>query len=505
VRSTEEARRAFAAVVGAEWVETGAEELERAGTATFATRARPGALVRPASREEVQGCVAAARESGLALYPVSRGRNWGYGSRAPVADGAVLLSLERLDAIVDHDERLGYATVQPGVSFRRLAEFLRERGSRLSLNPPGSTPEASVVGNTLERGVVQGAAPDRAGEVCALEVVLPDGRCIRTGMAGLPGSRAARVHRWGIGPSLDGLFLQSSLGIVTEMTVWLRPFPAFHQHFHFTLQHDGSLEPALDTLQRLRAEESVTTSIALHNDFKLLSLFGQYPWALAAGRTPLDDALRQRLVAPLGGGAWFGEAALHASTAGGLEALRERVEGLLGPRVRGLGFTEVNAPGPFFGGAAGDSLAQAYWRKTAPPPPDPDPDRDRCGVIWHAPVAPFEPESVRACASIAREVLLAHGFEPALSLQAVSARCVYVVVSILFDRCRPGEDEKAVRCHAALAAALGDEGFHPYRLGLLDAAEPPPREEGYRALLHTLKTALDPDGMMAPGRYDAAR
>jgi 4-cresol dehydrogenase (hydroxylating) flavoprotein subunit len=164
---TAEALVALVAVVGAEWVETDAAELDRVNTATFPTRWRAAAVVRPASVEEVRGCVRAAAEHGLALYPVSRGKNWGYGSRAPGSDGALLLSLERLDRIVDFDERLGYATIEPGVTFRQLAEFLAARGSRLYLNAPGSTPEASVVGNALERGTVQGAAPDRAAEVCA--------------------------------------------------------------------------------------------------------------------------------------------------------------------------------------------------------------------------------------------------------------------------------------------------------------------------------------------------
>lgn len=496
------ALEAFARAVGAEHVCTEADALRLASTATFATRQRVAAVVRPGSRAEVQACVRAAAAHGLSLHPVSRGCNWGYGSRVPAQDGAVLLSLERMTRIVDFDERLGHAAVEPGVTFRKLGGFLRERGGRLHLNGPGSTPDASVVGNTLERGIAQGVGPDAAARVAALEVVLADGSVARTGAAALPGSRAAGVHRWGLGPALDGLFLQSGLGIVTEMTLWLSPLPRFHRHFHFVVDQAGGLEEVVDALQRLCMEGTLTSSVALHNDWKILSLSGRYPYALAAGRTPLPEDLRERRMAELGGGRWFGEAAVHGATEGVVEALRARVDEVLAPVVREIHWSEANAPGPFFGGEAGHALEQVYWRTRGPVPADPHPDRDGCGVIWHAPVAPFEPQAVRACVDAAVEVVAAHGFEPAISLQAVSPRCVYAVVSILFDRATPGEDQRAVQCHAALAERLAADGFHPYRLGLLDAGGPSGPQDGTRALLHALRRTLDPAGVIAPGRYD---
>lgn len=48
------------------------------------------------------------------VYPTSRGRSWGFGSRVPAADGCVLLDLGRMNRIVGFDERLAYVTVEPG-------------------------------------------------------------------------------------------------------------------------------------------------------------------------------------------------------------------------------------------------------------------------------------------------------------------------------------------------------------------------------------------------------
>ncbi len=56
-----------------------------------------------------------------------------------------------MDRILDFDEDLAYVTIEPGVTFGRLYAFLREKGSSLMTGTPGTTPEASVIGNTLER------------------------------------------------------------------------------------------------------------------------------------------------------------------------------------------------------------------------------------------------------------------------------------------------------------------------------------------------------------------
>src|SRR5262249_18404151 len=128
------------------------ESLRRAETATFATRQRVPAILRPGDRREVQACLRVAGRHGVAVYPVSGGRNWGLGSRVPPLDGCALVDLGRMDRILDYDEELAYVTVEPGVTFRRLYDFLRQHASSLFLNTIGGSPEASVVADALERG-----------------------------------------------------------------------------------------------------------------------------------------------------------------------------------------------------------------------------------------------------------------------------------------------------------------------------------------------------------------
>src|SRR5688572_1193823 len=190
---------------------------ESAARSTFATSSRTPAILRPADRLAVQACVRIANRFGVPIYPLSTGRNWGYGSRAPVRD-AVLLDLGRLNQITDFSEPLAYVTLEPGVTQRQLHEFLRAQRSALWMDATGSSPDCSVIGNTLERGFGHTPYGEHAAWACGLEVVLPTGHCIETGFCRFPNTRAGAVNRWGSGPSLDGLFFQSNLGIVTRMS-----------------------------------------------------------------------------------------------------------------------------------------------------------------------------------------------------------------------------------------------------------------------------------------------
>jgi 4-cresol dehydrogenase (hydroxylating) len=149
-------------------------------------------------------------------------------------------------------------------------------------------------------------------------------------------------------------------------------------------------------------------------------------------------------------------------------------------------------------------LESIYWRKKTLMPADPDPDRDRCGLMWFAPVAPSDGESVRELADIAEHTLREFGFEPMISMTMITERSVASVIAIAYDRDVPGEDEKAMNCFAQLRNRLSAKGYYPYRLGvqdmdLLDA------DPARKAFLSTIKRAIDPNDVLSPGHYVARR
>jgi 4-cresol dehydrogenase (hydroxylating) len=504
---------------------TDPERLAAAATATFETHQSIPFILRPQTMAEVQACVRDANEQGFSVYPVSSGKNWGYGSSVPPRDRCALLELGALNRILDFNERLGYVTIEPGVTQAQLYAFLRERNSKLWMDATGSSPECSIIGNTLERGFGHTPYGDHFANVCALQVVLPNGELVETGFGGLPGAQAGEVYRWGAGPSLDGLFSQSNFGIVVRMTVWLMPAPEYFQAYFFQSSEDDSVGAIIEALRPLRMNGTLRSTVHIANDYKILNGIQQFP---EGEEMPLLPAAMKRYRERLKFGRWNGSGALYGTRAQVAEArrlLRDALKGkasklkFLDDRTLALAsrFTKpyrwltgldlsrtLELVRPVFGLMQGipttQPLASAYWRKKMPPPADAHPDRDRCGLIWCAPVAPAAGESVAALVAIAETTLLEHGFEPMISLTMIMERAVACVISVAYDRDVPGEDGKAMNCYEELQRRLTARGYYPYRLGiqsmdLLDA------DSARGAFLRSIKQALDPNNVLAPGRY----
>lgn len=518
----------WAGAVGRENVITDSERVHAAEAGTFESGHRIPAIIRPGNREEVQECMRIATRSGTPVYPISSGKNWGYGSRMPAANNCVLLDLSRMNGIVDFNEDLGYVTVEPGVTQAQLYAFLTKRGSRLWMDSTGASPDCSLIGNAMERGFGHTPYGDHFANSCGLEVVLPEGGVIETGFARYSSAKAAAVYRWGVGPVLDGLFSQSNLGIVTRMTFWLMPAPEYFQAYYFRCEHDEGLADIIDAIRPLRMNGTVRSASHIANDYKVIGALQQYPWERMNGETPLRASLLGVMREEYKIGAWNGSGALYGTKAQVKEARRLLRQALKG-KVDRLEFLDdrklrlaslfakpyewisgwklertLAVLKPVYGLMKGIPtdypLASTYWRKRTPPPPQMDPDRDRCGLLWCSPVAPNRGTDARVIADLATHVVLDYGFEPAISITVLTDRTLSCIISLGYDREVAGEDARALACHHELLQKLAQQGYHSYRLslGAMDAMQD---GTGYCRFLERIKLAVDPGGVLAPGRY----
>ena len=526
----EQALERWSRIVGLEHVIRASAELAAAETATFATAHRIPAILRPGDRGQVRACLRVANECRVPVYPISSGKNWGYGSRVPPRDGCVLLDLGRLNRILDFNEELAYVTIEPGVTQTQLFAFLRGRNSRLWMDATGSSPDCSVIGNVMERGFGHTPYGDHFSHVCGFEVVLPSGELLHTGPATFANARTAAVNRWGLGPSLDGLFSQSNLGIVTRLTVWLMPQPDCFEAFFYRCEDPAGLPALIDCLRDLRLRDILRSSIHIGNDYKVLNGIQQYPWEATGGRTPLSPGLMGRFRKQLAFGYWNASGGLYgtraqvseakrllarvlASNRGKLRFLNEKKLGLARRFAKPASLLmrwdircTIELVEPVLGLMRGvptrQSLGSAYWRKRTPVPAEADPDRDRCGLLWFAPVAPAQGREVQALADLAIRTLLACGFEPMISLTLLTPRSVYAVISITYDRDVSGEDERAMACYGELSRKCLAAGYVPYRLGIQSMKEVCGASDA-AGWLAALKQAVDPNGILAPARYEA--
>ncbi|MEV4318020.1 FAD-linked oxidase C-terminal domain-containing protein [Actinocrispum sp. NPDC049592] len=186
--------------------------------ATFCPGGRARALVRARSVQDVVETLQWAHENGVPVVP--QGARTGLSGGANAIDGCVLLNVSKLDQILEIDVEEQIAVVQPGVINATLAAAVAEKG--LYYPPdPGSKDISSIGGNVATNAggmccLKYGVTGDF---VRGLQVVVADGRVMRTGR---------RTAKGVAGYDLTHLFVGSegTLGVITEVTVALRPAAA---------------------------------------------------------------------------------------------------------------------------------------------------------------------------------------------------------------------------------------------------------------------------------------
>ena len=185
---------------------------------TFVEPGKPLGAVLARSRDDVVTTLRWASEHRVPVVP--RGAGTGLAGGATAGDGALVLSLARMDAVRELSPADQIAVAEPGVITADLDRAAREHG--LMYAPDPSSYEISTIGGNLAtnagglRCVKYGVTRDSA---LGLEVVLADGRILNTGR---------RTMKGVTGYDLTGLFVGSegTLGVITAATLRLRPVPA---------------------------------------------------------------------------------------------------------------------------------------------------------------------------------------------------------------------------------------------------------------------------------------
>jgi glycolate oxidase len=206
-------------------------------------RALPVAVLSPRDTQEVAACLRAAHAAGLAV--VTRGAGTGLAGGANGPAGSVVLSTRRLDRILSVDVEERVAVVQPGVVTADLRAAAADVG--LAYPPdPGSVAISTIGGNVATNAggmccVKYGVTGDY---VLGLEVVLADGRVMRTGRRTVKGVAGYDLTRLVVGS-------EGTLGVITEITLRLRPAPPPPATVVATF---GSLRDAGRAVARMSAE-----------------------------------------------------------------------------------------------------------------------------------------------------------------------------------------------------------------------------------------------------------
>ncbi|MGH2850226.1 MAG: FAD-binding oxidoreductase [Solirubrobacteraceae bacterium] len=436
------------------------------------------AVVSPRSVEDVQAVLGVANEFGVPVWTFGQGRNNAYGGSAPRVKGSILVSMREMNRVLEVNEGLAYALIEPGVRFFDLYDHLQEGGYRMWPSIP-DLGWGSVVGNTLEYGRGYTNYGEHPAMACGLEVVLANGEIVRTGMGGMSQSKVWNAYPWSFGPSHSGLFFQSNFGIVTKMGVWLMRRPDVFTSGWAKFDDDATIGPFTDAVRELMFEGVI-------RNLPLLA-FG-----LGVGEDQItigDDGWALRF-------ALYGREAMVDAQ---YEIVRETLEAIPGVEVGRRAFSWQERPDvrshndKVHGGVPGMELMDAFL---IPYGPD-------TGHLDLSLVGPMDGADLVASISTLRELYGATEF-PYLAGVLYLGRSLLHISSLFFDTKDERQTRDAYDTYAHLMAEMAKRGYPVYRTNIqhMDAVADTLdwNDHAQRRLNELLKDALDPNGILSPGK-----
>ncbi|WP_233863560.1 FAD-binding oxidoreductase [Paraburkholderia adhaesiva] len=501
----ERALAAFEAIVGAPNVCRGGAGLElyldpfmpAANPRAFA----PSAALLPANVDEIRAILRVANEMRVPLWTVSTGRNFAYGGAAPRLSGSVVLDLQRMNRILDVDDRLAYALVEPGVSYFDLYAHLRDGGYRLWVDPPAAG-WGSVIGNTLERGFGTTPYGDHASTQCGMEIVLANGDLVRTGMGAIDTGTAWQLYRPGYGPAFDALFTQSNYGVVTKMGVWLMPAPQAYLLGEVQVPNEADLAALVDTLRALQLDGTIRNHAAIEGAIRrAASIAPRTRWFDGAG--PMPEHVVSAMQRDLGIGRWN----LHFGLYGAPEVIDAQ------RRVLERAFAAV--PG------ARVTTTRYFTSDKPDDEPQGGADRNLAGIptmsafrmldwlggpgahVDFSPLCPADGRDAMRQYMLVKTRAAEYGFDYYGGFTA-AGRYLHHIFAVIFARERREDAERAGDLLRALMSDARAAGYGVYRSHLLymdfAAAQYSFNDGALLRLAETLKDALDPQGVLSPGK-----
>lgn len=488
---------AFTGILGAENVLTDAGQLapyRKTMMAVADDSHAPSAAIVATSVGQIQQILTVCNKYKVPVWTISTGKNLGYGSAAPGERGQVVLDLKRMNKIIEVNADLGYALVEPGVTYQQLYDYIQERKLPLWMSCPAPSAIAGPLGNTVDRGVGYTPYGEHFLFSCGMEVVLAGGEVLRTGMGGVPNSNTWQVFKWGYGPSLDGIFTQSNYGIVTKLGIWLMPEPPAYKPFCIRFPDEGDIVDIVETLRPLRMAMIIPNAIVIASTIWEAAVTVKRSSVYQGGGQIPDEILKE-VAAKNDLGAWNVYAALYGSPEQ-IEVNWQIITHFLKKHPKARIVTEQEA---------GDNPVFQYRADLMRGKPNLTEFglynwRGGGGSMWFAPVSQAMGSETLKQMEMAKRILARHGLDYVAEF-IVGWRDMHHIIDVLFDKSNPDEVRAANACFGELLEEFSKAGYGTYRTNtefmdkVADTYGPVQRE-----VFRKLKRALDPNGILSPGK-----
>lgn len=460
------------------------------------------AVLYPSSTDEVQEIVRWANRHLIPIYPISIGRNIGYGGAAPRVPGAVVIDLgRRMNEVLKIDGSSASCQVQPGVTYYKLYEEIQKTKLPLWIDCP-DLGGGSVVGNALDRGVGYTPYGDHFSKHCGMEIVLPNGELLRTGMGAMPGKNGEDNPTWesfqpAYGPYSDGMFSQSNYGIVTKMGFWLMPATT-SQTYMITFPREDDFEQIVECIKPL-AQTGIFANIPqLRHVIQEIAVTGQRKshWWNGKGRMPRDVVAKTASKLPCGDVSWVFYGCQYG------DERHKQIEQVIAAfsKIQGIKVMYphelpddhyLQSRAKVFAGIP--VLREIDWLNWVP----------NAAHLFFSPITPTRGRDARVVHNIIVTLHKKWGFDNFPTL-TVAGRETHYIANIVYDRADLDAKKRAIGLMRELIASCAAEGYGEYRTHILFADQVAQsygwNNQALRTFNETIKDSLDPNGILAPGR-----
>jgi hypothetical protein len=307
--------------------------------------------------------------------------------------------------------------------------------------------------------------------IAGLEIVLADGDVVRTGQFGMTGSPTAHLTRLSFGPTIDGLFLQSNLGIVTKMGIHMTPQPQAYMACSFDMPELDDIARIVDVFGALRRGGVLPTVVYVFSIIEWTAIFKKrHEWW--AGEGPIPDWRVKEIQEELDTGFWTVKFGLYGPR-GIIQAHYDEVSRVVEKecptgRIRNTLFVPedgqelleaTSVPLPHGGMFVG---VPSMW---SIPMVDYYNPKEGGGVGAHgaySPIIPLDGQTVLSWVKAAKQVYESNGFDLLCDFFMHERHAVFVCM-LCFDKTNAVQRAATTKIFHGLFEAGSKRGFAKYR------------------------------------------
>jgi hypothetical protein len=352
---------------------------------------------------------------------------------------------------------------------------------------------------------------------CGMEVVLPSGELVRTGMGAMPnpgaantrkpgqtideeaGNRCWQLFNYGFGPYHDGIFSQSNYGVITKMGIWLMPNPGGYQAYLITVPRAEDLHALIETIRQLRISMVIQNAPTVRHVLMDAACAGSKADYFPDLARPVNEEELVGLQEKLGLGRWNLYGALY-----GPDPVRQVLWQVIQASfsaIPGAKFHlhEDGKPSPgvlatrsktMRGIPTYDELKWVDWLPNG-------------AHLFFSPIAEVTGDAAMLQYEVTRKRVLEYGFDFIPDF-CVGMREMHHIVCMVYNRESADERHRAHQCIRKLIDDCAAYGWGEYRthLALMDhiAGTYSWNDSALMKLSETVKNSLDPNGILSPGK-----